>query len=106
MKTTHRTIAPFAATLLLVVLGVSISFSMLRQFEQAAEVRKHTRTAINGADDLLSALKDAEIGQRGYALTGDEAYLEPYLAVRDHVRGDLEKLRRMRAASRSLSPPN
>ena len=27
---------------------------------------------------LLSLLKDAEIGQRGYLLTGDTAYLEPY----------------------------
>lgn len=30
------------------------------------------------AGALLSALKDLETGERGFALTGDEAYLEPY----------------------------
>ncbi len=33
---------------------------------------------IAGVRDLLSVVKDAETGQRGYLLTGDEAYLEPY----------------------------
>jgi len=48
---------------------------------------------------LLSTVRDAETGQRGYLLTGDEAYLEPYhralreLAMRlqtvnDHVQAD------------------
>jgi CHASE3 domain sensor protein len=36
-------------------------------FDVRAELRK-----------LLSELQDAETGQRGYLLTGDEAYLEPY----------------------------
>ena len=31
-----------------------------------------------GLDDVLSNLRDAETGQRGYLLTGDERYLEPY----------------------------
>jgi len=62
--------------------------------EHAAEARQHTRAVINSADDLLSALKDAETSQRGYALTGNEAFLQPYLAVRDRIKGDLEALRR------------
>ncbi|MDP1634362.1 MAG: CHASE3 domain-containing protein, partial [Gallionellaceae bacterium] len=99
MKTTHKTVAALAATLLLVVLGVSISFWTFRQIEQAAEVRKHTRIVINSADDLLSALRDAETGQRGYALTGNEAYLEPYLAVRDSIKADLEKMRQITGIS-------
>jgi two-component system sensor histidine kinase EvgS len=44
---------------------------------------------------LLSELKDAETGQRGYLLTGDEAFLEPYLAVRDSISGHLEELRQL-----------
>jgi PAS domain S-box-containing protein len=54
---------------------------------------------------LLSALKDAETGQRGYLLTGDEAFLEPYVAVRDSVGGHLEELRQLdlsRAAHQHL----
>ena len=44
---------------------------------------------------MLSSLKDAETGQRGYLLTGAEAFLEPYLAVRDHVNGQLQELRQL-----------
>ena len=33
---------------------------------------------IYGAEALLSAMKDVETGQRGYLLTGDDAFLDPY----------------------------
>ena len=58
-------------------------------------MRKHSRVILNSADDLLSALKDAETGQRGYLLTGNEAFLEPYLAVRDRINHDLKELRQL-----------
>ena len=38
----------------------------------------HTHDVLSGLDNLLSTLKDAETGQRGYLLTGDPAYLAPY----------------------------
>ncbi len=53
----------------------------------------HTYAAIRSADDLLSTLKDAETGQRGFLLTGDETFLEPYLAVHDNIAGHLDALR-------------
>ena len=44
------------------------------------------------AAPLLSTLKDAETGQRGYLLTGDAAYLEPYVAARARLDHDLQQL--------------
>jgi CHASE3 domain sensor protein len=41
------------------------------------------------AADLLSAVRDAETGQRGYLLTGNSHYLEPYLRVHSQIRGQL-----------------
>jgi CHASE3 domain sensor protein len=46
-------------------------------------------------DDFLSAMKDAETGQRGYVLTGDESYLEPYTNVRAQVQTKLDGLERL-----------
>lgn len=37
-----------------------------------------THMAIVAMDELLSAVQDAETGQRGFLLTGDERYLAPY----------------------------
>ncbi|HCE46047.1 MAG TPA: hypothetical protein DET40_21080 [Lentisphaeria bacterium] len=93
IKNSRITVALFTGVLLLAAL-VAVSFWAFRQIKEAAGERKHTYEVIQQADALLSALKDAETGQRGYALTGDEAFMEPYLAVRDSVRGDLLKLRR------------
>ena len=45
--------------------------------ENAGQVTR-SHEVIIGVRDLLSVVKDAETGQRGYLLTGDEAYLEPY----------------------------
>ena len=43
----------------------------------------------------MSEIKDAETGQRGYSLTGDEAFLEPYFNVREGLAGRLQELREL-----------
>ncbi len=99
MKATHRAVAALAIAVLLAALVVMPSFSAFRQIKEAAGARERTDDLIIRADALLSALRDAETGQRGYSLTGDEAFLEPYLAVRDGVRGHLEELRQLTLTS-------
>jgi PAS domain S-box-containing protein len=50
-----------------------------------AETRhaEQTRQILLSTERVLSALKDAEIGQRGYLLTGDPQYVQPYNSARD-----------------------
>jgi len=38
----------------------------------------HSHTVLISLDELLSTAQDAETGQRGYLLTGNDKYLEPY----------------------------
>ncbi|WP_165188978.1 response regulator [Caulobacter soli] len=38
----------------------------------------HTHEVLISLDELLSTTQDAETGQRGYLLTGNDRYLEPY----------------------------
>jgi CHASE3 domain sensor protein len=54
---------------------------LLRDFERTQDAEGwvvHTYRVINSAESLLSMMKDAETGERGYLLTGDESYLGPY----------------------------
>ncbi len=95
MKNTHKIVASLAGAFLLVALGVVVLFWTFGQMKEAAENRSHTKIVISSAEDLLSDLRDAETGQRGYSLTGDEAYLEPYLAVRDGFSSHLKALRQL-----------
>jgi PAS domain S-box-containing protein len=80
---------------LLVVLWAGVSFWAFRQIRQSAAVRQHTDIVLNKASELLSELIDAETGQRGYLLTGDDNFLEPYLLVRDDIINHLETLHQL-----------
>lgn len=42
---------------------------------------------------ILSLMQDAETGQRGYLLTGDESYLQPYEASRRAIDSAVDELR-------------
>jgi PAS domain S-box-containing protein len=55
-------------------------------------------------EEFLSSLKDAETGQRGYLLTGDDPYLEPYTSMRQAVGTRLDSLQNL-ALSGELPNP-
>ena len=64
------------------------STAAMLQIEEA----QSNRTVIN---KLLQQMLDAETGQRGYLLTGDERYLEPYNLALNDVNQTLDTLRLM-----------
>ncbi len=68
--------------LLLGFLALAILFGWMSWFFHQQTMREATiRSSIKVEADLLdylSILQDAETGQRGYLLTGDERYLEPF----------------------------
>lgn len=55
-----------------------VSFRDMGSLASADQWEKHTYEVLLELEQLMSAVKDAETGQRGYLLTGNEAYLEPY----------------------------
>ena len=93
LKIISKTLTWLAGALLLMVVGIAFMFWSYQQISDAAVQRQHTRTMTSMANALLSGLKDAETGQRGYVLTGKETYLQPYLAARDQVIPELTALR-------------
>ena len=95
MKVNPKVTALFAGSSLLVLLVVAPSLWAFRQTEGAAEARKYSYDVIERAGALASALVDTETGQRGYLLTNDEVFLEPYVAVLYSIRGQLATLRQV-----------
>jgi PAS domain S-box-containing protein len=87
------------AILLVVVVVVIASFRAFKLSETSAKIHMHTLVVIKQANNLLSELTDAETGERGYALTGNEIFLEPYLKVRDNISGHLLELRQLSLSS-------
>jgi len=66
------------ASLLVVLTIVVLSYRSGRAARLAEEQRKISQDIERLNAMLLSTLKDAETGQRGFLLTGQEQYLEPY----------------------------
>jgi CHASE3 domain sensor protein len=53
----------------------------------------HTHQVISSTQRIQSLITDAETGHRGYLITGDSAYLEPYNDALMEIDGELVTLR-------------
>src|SRR5580692_3994716 len=57
----------------------------------------HSHLVLEDLVHLLSLMKDAETGQRGFVITGDDAYLEPYAEALPNVPKTVANLRSLTA---------
>ncbi|MHA4845449.1 response regulator [Flavitalea antarctica] len=78
--------------LLLIISSVASYFSIINLLKSSEEVDKTSETIIN-LENVISALKDAETGQRGYLLTGDTRFLEPYQGTHERALAAQKKVR-------------
>ena len=67
-----------AAALAFFLLSGSMSYTNIRSLEANNESIRHSHEVIVALSKLLSTVQDAETGQRGFLLTGNERYLQPY----------------------------
>ncbi len=61
----------------------------------AIDLERHTASVMIETQRLLTAMQDAEIGQRGYLLTSDTSYLGPYQTGTENARRGLQSLREL-----------
>ncbi|MNK19581.1 Autoinducer 2 sensor kinase/phosphatase LuxQ [compost metagenome] len=65
-------------SLLLLIISSTASFISIKNLIKSADMVVESNTIINDVDNIVSMLKDAETGQRGYLLTGNTVFLDPY----------------------------
>jgi PAS domain S-box-containing protein len=70
--------------------------SVARVNENAAWV-EHTYEVLGSLELLLPAVTDSETAERGYVITGDESYLEPYRQSATTVVSQAKRLRELTA---------
>jgi methyl-accepting chemotaxis protein len=85
----------FGLALVMIALIGATTFRGTTKLIDAAGWSQHTSIVLANLEDLLSGVKDAETGQRGYLLTGDEHYLEPYTQAKAPVDNDVEEVRKL-----------
>jgi signal transduction histidine kinase len=82
----------FVAASIVLAADVLVCVLSVHRFFQDIEFAESSDAFLERVNSTLSLAKDAETGQRGYLLTGDEWFLEPY---RDALHGLDEQLSRL-----------
>lgn len=85
-----------AVLLLFLGSGIISSLNTTILHRNAGQVT-HTHEVLSALADVLSLVKDAETGQRGYLLTGDERYLEPHSAATLRINSRVEEIEQLTA---------
>lgn len=82
----------------LVLMGNAFIFyeSSIRLNEQNRQV-SHAHDVLAALDSVLAGTDDAETGQRGYILTGNTDYLQPYTRAAREIEARLARLRALTA---------
>lgn len=93
----RRVVVPIPALALLLAFLLTALTTLdlattVRQVGRAAALVSRTHEVVERADTVLSTLKDAETGQRGYLLTGDARYLAPYESAITTVPASIRQL--------------
>jgi signal transduction histidine kinase len=78
LQISHKLMVAFAAVVAIIFVSSAIVYDRLRVIEAAKNLRVHTTDVLDTLDIALEAMLDQEIGVRGYLLTGDQKFLEPY----------------------------
>ena len=86
-----------AVALLVVALIVDAVLSLhnIRGVATSVQWVSHSNEVLARLEAVLSTIKDAETGQRGYLLTGEPAYLEPYREAVDRLPRQMADLRQL-----------
>jgi signal transduction histidine kinase len=78
-----------------------IFYQRYSTYTQYADAVEETYEVITELNRLATFLKDAETGQRGFLLTRDSAFLEPYISGIDNAKITFLKIRQLTAANLS-----
>ncbi len=78
----------------LFIIGIVSYRSTTGLIDSASQVT-HTHKVLEHLEQLVSLLKDAETGQRGYIVTGEDRYLEPYTAALPQIDTMLKETREL-----------
>jgi signal transduction histidine kinase len=81
----------------IVVAAVGATIWLYTSQQRSLEWVNHTLRVETHLSTILSRMQDAETGQRGFMLTGNDMFLEPYKRARSRISDDLDTLARISA---------
>jgi signal transduction histidine kinase len=83
------------ATIGIVLLNSMLAVSALKTLDYSQYWVEHTWQVINQVEGIMSSAKDAETGARGFLITSDPAYLDPYNSGVAALPGEFDNFARL-----------
>jgi CHASE3 domain sensor protein len=74
----NRILIGFVIGMVIVIGATLATYSTVEQYQQTINTLNNEKAIEDTAGSLFQELLDAEAGQRGYIITGNSSYLEPY----------------------------
>ena len=81
-------------SLILLILSSLASYISISNLIKNAVLVAHSNDVMSNLDNTISFLKDAETGQRGYLLTGNKVFLEPYIGAKERTIDSYTKIKK------------
>ena len=88
----RRLLAGFVLALGVLIAIGAVAFTITNRLIDNSRSVAHTQEVITAVQSTLSTIKDAETGQRGYLITGDESYLTLYDTATRNISTEILQL--------------
>jgi signal transduction histidine kinase/DNA-binding response OmpR family regulator/CHASE3 domain sensor protein len=88
-----KTLFGFVLAVIAVLVIAVLSYRSLQATAESTRSLTRAIEVLAQLNTVLSTLKDAETGQRGFLLTGDENYLEPFTTAKSAIPAEFKTLR-------------
>ena len=85
----------FAAALALLLIVGLTAYTQVVKLRNNDTIVDHTHQVISSLRKIQSLVADAETGERGYLITGDQLFLRPYNEAINSLDGELSSLRKL-----------
>lgn len=85
----------FGVSLLILIISSVASYMSIENLLRSGRLVRHTNLVVSKLEESISLAKDAETGQRGFLLTGQSEFLEPYMGASEKISSVMGELREL-----------
>ena len=83
----------FICAVFVLLLVANLSYKQINNLNDKGKLVMHSLEVRNSLDQVVSLMKDAETGQRGFIITSDTTFLQPYNQAHLHIDKAFRRLR-------------
>lgn len=85
----------FAVAVVIMIFIATVTFRHIGELSESNDLVKKTYKVNLELEQIISHLKDAETGNRGYTITKDSTYLTPFIQAREKVNNSFVILKKL-----------